>query len=85
MSLPTRSGRKGTEVVQRAHANPIDNFAIAMKAKVEGLMIDRIEQNKEIVTHYLNDAEFQQVVFDPLVRRIYDAGRTGSKPNPPAR
>ena len=60
------------EVVQRAKANPLDNFALAMKAKVEGLMIDRMDQNQEIVTRYLNDPQFQDLAFRLLVRRIYD-------------
>jgi type I restriction enzyme R subunit len=65
------------EVVQRAKANPLDNFALAMKGKVEGLMIDRMDQNQEIVTRYLNDPQFQEVAFRLLVRRIYDEIRTG--------
>jgi type I restriction enzyme R subunit len=60
------------EVVQRAKANPIDNFALAMKGKMEGLMIDRMDQNEEIVTRYLNDPQFQDMAFRLLVRRIYD-------------
>lgn len=51
------------------------DFALAMKAKVEGLMIDRMDQNQEIVTRYLNDAQFQDVAFRLLVRRIYDEVR----------
>ncbi|MBI2378720.1 MAG: hypothetical protein HYV07_32295 [Deltaproteobacteria bacterium] len=73
--------QKDNEVVQRAQANPLDNFALAMKSKVEGLMIDRIEQNREIVTRYLNDEQFQEVVFDALVRRIYDAARDSHAPS----
>ena len=65
------------EVVQRAKANPIDNFALAMKGKMEGLMIDRMDQNEEIVTRYLNDLQFQDVAFRLLVRRIYDEIRAG--------
>ncbi len=67
------------EVVQRAKANPLDNFALAMKAKVEGLMIDRMDQNQEIVTRYLNDADFQSLAFRLLVRRIYDEIRHEEK------
>ncbi|MBK7070909.1 MAG: type I restriction endonuclease subunit R [Myxococcales bacterium] len=60
------------EVVQRARANPLDNFALAMKGKVEGLMVDRMDQNQEIVTRYLNDPQFQDLAFRLLVKRIYD-------------
>src|SRR5690606_8763840 len=65
------------EVVQRAKANPLDNFALAMKGKVEELMVDRMDQNQEIVTRYLNDAQFQDVAFRLLVKRIYDEIRSG--------
>jgi hypothetical protein len=43
-----------------------------MKGKVEGLMFDRMDQNQEIVTRYLNDPQFQDLAFRLLVRRIYD-------------
>ncbi|MCL2779132.1 MAG: DEAD/DEAH box helicase family protein [Polyangiaceae bacterium] len=65
------------EVVQRAKANPFDNFALAMKDKVDGLMVDRMDQNQEIVTRYLNDLQFKDLAFRLLVRRIYDEIRGG--------
>jgi type I restriction enzyme R subunit len=43
-----------------------------MKGKVEELMVDRMDQNQEIVTRYLNDAQFQDVAFRLLVKRIYE-------------
>jgi type I restriction enzyme R subunit len=63
------------EVVQRAKANAFDNFALAMRAKVESLMVDRMEQNEEIVTRYLNDPDFQTQAFGLLVKRIYEEVR----------
>jgi hypothetical protein len=42
-----------------------------MKPKVEGLMIDRMEQNQEIVTRYLNDPTFQSAAFKSLISRLY--------------
>jgi type I restriction enzyme R subunit len=53
-----------------------------MKAKVEGLMIDRMDQNQEIVTRYLNDPEFQAVMFDLLVKRIYEDIRRKGEATP---
>jgi type I restriction enzyme, R subunit len=51
--------KQDQEVVERALANPLDNFELAMKPKVEGLMIDRMDQNQQIVNRNLNDADFQ--------------------------
>jgi type I restriction enzyme, R subunit len=48
-----------------------------MKDKVENLMVDRMDQNQEIVTRYLNDPQFKEVAFRLLVRRIYDEIRAG--------
>jgi hypothetical protein len=50
----------------------VDIFALSMKGKVEGLMLDRMDQNQEIVTRYLNDPEFQSLAFELIVKRIYD-------------
>lgn len=72
------AAKQDTEIVQRAEANVLDNFALWMKAKIEGLMIDRMDQNQEIVTKYLNEPEFQAVAFGLLVKRIYDEIRKGA-------
>lgn len=66
------AAKEDQEVVERALANPLDNFELAMKPKVEGLMIDRMDQNQEIVNRYLNDPAFQAVAFKALVKRIYE-------------
>jgi len=66
------------EIVQRARANPLDNFELAMKSKVEELMIDRMDNNQEIVTRYLNDPDFQRLAFRLLVKRIYEEIKTAT-------
>jgi type I restriction enzyme, R subunit len=76
--------KQDKEVVERALANPLDNFELAMKPKVEGLMIDRMDQNQEIVNRYLNDPAFQGAAFKAIVKRIYDQIRRGSSRPPPA-
>ena len=60
------------EVVQRAVANPYDNFALSLRGKLLDLMIDRMDQNQGIVSRYINEKEFQDVTFDQLARRIYN-------------
>ncbi len=71
------------EIVERALANPLDNFELAMKPKVEGLMIDRMDQNQDIVNRYLNDPAFQSAAFKAIVKQIYDQIRRGSTRPPP--
>lgn len=35
-------------------------------------MVDRMDQNQEIVSRYLNDPQFHDLAFRLLVKRIYD-------------
>jgi type I restriction enzyme, R subunit len=80
------AAKQDQEVVEQARANPLDNFELAMKPKVEALMIDRMDQNQDIVNRYLNDPAFQTAAFKALAKRIYDEiRRTGSQAPPPSR
>jgi type I restriction enzyme R subunit len=59
-------------VVERALANPLDNFQVSMDAVIDDMAIDRMDRNKDIVNRYLNDPEFKAVAFPAIVKRIYD-------------
>lgn len=71
------------DVIERAMANPLDNFELAMKPKVEGLMIDRMDRNQEFVNQYINQPEFQAAAFKMLVERMYDEIRRAGSYGPP--
>jgi type I restriction enzyme R subunit len=64
------------DVAEKARANPFDNFALALGAKIEEIMVQRIDSSQEIVTKYLDDNEFQQVVFREIARRLYQELRS---------
>jgi len=49
---PSHLAANLTSYIKGFSANARDNFELAMKPKVEGLMIDRMAQNQEIVTRY---------------------------------
>lgn len=76
--------KQDKDVVDRALANPLDNFELAMKPKVEELMIDRMDQNQEIVDRYMNDPEFQAAAFKAIVKRLYAEIRHSNSRPPPA-
>lgn len=63
--------KQDQDIVDRALANRLDNFELAMKSKVESLMIDRMDSNQDIVNRYLNDPEFQATAFKAFVLRLY--------------
>jgi type I restriction enzyme R subunit len=66
------SAVKDAEVIRQAKANPFENFVLPLRKKLETLMVDRMDDNEKIVTRYLNDAEFQSVVFQWIAKRVYD-------------
>ncbi len=59
------------DVRRRAQANTLDKFALAMRGKVRDAIVDRMEQNEQIATRYLNEAEFEEVAFLAMVKRLY--------------
>lgn len=43
---------------QAATANTMDNFRFMFEKALEGLFIDRVEQNEDLSARYMNDAVF---------------------------
>jgi len=43
---------------------------------LEGLFIDRMEQNADITTKFLNDGNFQQAVTSDLRKKVYEQIRS---------
>jgi type I restriction enzyme R subunit len=60
------------ELRQAATANTLDNFRYVFVKALEGLFIDRMEQNEEIFAKYMNDADFRKVVSEHLLKQVYD-------------
>lgn len=56
---------------QAALANTMDNFKFVFDKALEGLFIDRMEQNEEIFARYMNDKDFQKLVANVLLRQVY--------------
>jgi type I restriction enzyme R subunit len=59
-------------IIQTASANPLDKFELGIKKMIETLMIQRMADNDEIVTKYMDDKEFQEAVFPILAKEIYE-------------
>jgi type I restriction enzyme, R subunit len=65
---------------QAANANTIDNFRFVFSKALEGLFIDRMEQNEELFARYMNDAEFQKLVGEHLLQQVYTQIREDPQP-----
>ncbi len=57
---------------QAATANTLDNFRYVFVKALEGLFIDRMEQNEEIFAKYMNDGDFRNVVSEHLLKQVYE-------------
>ena len=58
---------------QTALANTLDNFKLVIKPKIQYLMYERMSANGQLVSRYLDDAEFENVVFDGIASEIFEA------------
>lgn len=61
---------------QAAQANTLENFGYVFKKALEGLFIDRMDQNGEIFAKYMNEGDFQKAVFEYLAKQVYEQIRT---------
>jgi len=64
---------------QTALANTMENFGYVFLKALEGLFVDRMEQNEEITARFLNDKAFQDVVGKHLLKEVYEHIRSKPK------
>jgi type I restriction enzyme R subunit len=60
-----------TNLRQAAIANTMENFGYVFRKALEGLFIDRMEQNEEITAKFLNEKDFQNAVTKHLLEQVY--------------
>jgi type I restriction enzyme, R subunit len=66
------------QVIATALANPLDKFELGIRKLIEDLMIERMAENDEIVTRYMEDRDFQGSAFPILAREIFESVRAGA-------
>jgi type I restriction enzyme R subunit len=57
---------------QAALANTLDNFKYVFGKALEGLFIERMEQNEDIFARFMADKEFQTLVEETMRKQVYD-------------
>jgi len=60
-----------TNLRQAAIANTMENFGYVFRKTLEGLFIDRMEQNEEITAKFMNEKDFQNAVTKHLLEQVY--------------
>ncbi len=63
---------KNAKVIDTALSNPFDKFQLGIKKLLESLMIERLGENDDIVTRYMEDGAFQGAAFPLLAKAIFD-------------
>jgi type I restriction enzyme R subunit len=57
---------------QAALANTMENFGFVFRKALEGLFIDRMEQNEEITAKFMNEDQFRDAVSQHLLKEVYE-------------
>jgi len=63
------------QIVRTVEANPIDKFELGIRQAIESLMIQRMSENDEIVSRYMDDQDFQNSIFPLLAKEIFTSVR----------
>ena len=57
---------------QAATANPLEAFKLVFDKSLEGLFIDRMDQNEAITAKFLDNPEFRGAVSRYLLKQVYE-------------
>ena len=56
-----------------ALANTLEKFMLGIRPEIGKLMMERMSGNDALVTRYLDDADYQEIVASGLAEAIYKA------------
>ncbi len=65
---------------QAAVANTMENFGYVFRKALEGLFIDRMDQNEEITAKFMNEDQFRETVSQHLLKEVYEQIRKEQAP-----
>jgi len=60
---------------EAALANTLENFKYVFSKALEGMFIDRMEQNEDIFARYMADKGFKSIVEETMRRQVYEQVR----------
>ena len=58
---------------QTAQANSLDNFKLVISPQIQHLMYERMSENDALVSRFMNERDFQEIVLAGLLREIHEA------------
>jgi type I restriction enzyme R subunit len=75
----TEDAVSNSELRQAAKVNTMENFGYKFLRTLEGLFLDRIDQNEGITARFMNDEVFRDVVGKFLLKQVYEQIRADAK------
>jgi type I restriction enzyme, R subunit len=74
---------KDEAVIKTAFANSLDKFQLGVKPIFDALMLQRLTENDQFVTRYMEDPDFSKTIYPMLVKAVYqDIFENQSAPAP---
>ncbi|MDE2966130.1 MAG: type I restriction endonuclease [Chloroflexota bacterium] len=70
------------QIRQTALANSLDNFKLVISPRIQHLMYERMSENDALVSRFMNEQDFQEIVLAGLVREIHEAAGARSQGEP---
>ena len=67
------SAVENEQIRQTALANSLDNFKLVISPRIQHLMYERMSENDALVSRFMNEQDFQEIVLAGLVREIHEA------------
>ena len=68
-------GSLDEELAEQARNNSFENFRLTGEKKLSKLFIKRITRNQSMVKKAFDDPDFQQSLFDLILKEIYERAR----------
>lgn len=63
-------------LVAQGVANPIENFRLVFADPFLKSIVDRMDDNEDIFKKILDEPEFQSVVMEHYLQRVFDSARS---------
>jgi len=67
----TEDALADSDLQQAAQANTMENFGYVFLRALEGLFLDRMDQNEDITAKFLNEGQFRDAVSQHLLKDVY--------------
>ncbi|MEO6324432.1 MAG: DEAD/DEAH box helicase family protein, partial [Thermoanaerobaculia bacterium] len=69
------------DLQEAAKVNSLDDFRFVFDKALEGIFIDRMDQNDDLFTRFMDNPDFKKLVGKILLKQVYEKIRGGGSPD----